>query len=94
MKTEELLRQPKSRLLRSGKVTLSPGEETGEHIPYKREEFIVVLKGIAYLTVNGRLFELKQGDTHYISEGVKHNVKNNTNQELEYLYVVSLFEKG
>jgi mannose-6-phosphate isomerase-like protein (cupin superfamily) len=91
MKTESLLRPPNSKFLKSGKVILKKGEEIGEHLTEKREELIIVLKGIATLIKGDKKFELKEKQVHYIKEGIKHNVLNNSDEELEYIYVVSLF---
>ena len=83
METNSILKPPASRSLKSGRVKLNPGEEIGEHITHEREELIVVLRGAA--TVE------KEGDAHFIPEGKKHNVRNATGKELEYIYVVTLF---
>ena len=45
MESESLLKPPLSKQLKSGKVTLFPGEDVGEHITSKREEIIIVIKG-------------------------------------------------
>jgi len=94
MKTESLIKPPKSKVLKSGRVTLLPGEEIGEHKTDKREELIIVLKGTATL-IKGKKPEetivLTAGKTYYIKEDVLHNVKNASDEELEYVYVVSLF---
>lgn len=92
MKTRSLVKPPESKILKSSKVTLSPGKEIGEHTTNKREEFLIILKGTATLSKEDKVIELKQGETHYIKENIKHNIKNNSNDVLEYIYVVSLFE--
>ena len=91
MQTNSLIKPPKSRMLKSGRVILSPGEEIGEHITEKREEQIIVLKGRATLIIGNEKIELKERDTYYIKENVQHNVQNNYNKELEYIYTVVLF---
>jgi len=92
METSPIIKPPVSKALKSGRVRLSPGEEIGEHVTEKREELLVVLKGTATLINSGEVIELKEGETRYIKEGVKHNVKNTSNIPLEYIYVVSLFD--
>lgn len=92
METQSLLKPPESRVLKSGRVKLAPGEEIGEHVTDKREELVVVLRGTATVEKEGEEIELKQGETHFIKEGVKHNIRNNSDQELEYVYIVSLFD--
>lgn len=92
MKFDSVIKPPKSRALKSGRVILEPGEEIGEHVTEAREELIVVLRGKAKVIEEDGTIELHEGDTHFISEGKKHNVKNNSDQVLEYIYVVSLFD--
>ncbi len=91
MRTLALVKPPVSRLMKSGRVFLSPGENVGEHVTEGREELIIVLKGEATVYENGREMRLGCGDILYIKEGVRHNVKNTTNGELEYIYVVAMF---
>ncbi len=92
MKTESLLRPPESKVLKSGRVILSKGEEIGQHVTDRREEIIIVLKGTATFIGDGQEIKLSAGKTHYVKEGVTHNVRNDTDEELEYVYVVSLFD--
>jgi mannose-6-phosphate isomerase len=91
MKTESLIKPPASEALKSGRVILSPGEEIGEHVTEKREELLVVLRGTATLAKEDERIELHKGKTHYIPEGIRHNVINMSDKELEYVYIVSLF---
>jgi len=92
METESLLKPPASRALKSGRVRLAPGEEIGEHVTHMREELVFVLEGIATLIKEGEEIELKQGQAHFIKEEVNHNIRNNSSADLEYIYVVSLFD--
>ncbi len=92
MHTESLLRPPTSKVLKSGRVILSPGESIGEHVTDRREELIVIIKGKATLSEEDKKTELSAGETHFIRENIKHNVTNNSDEELEYVYVVALFE--
>jgi len=91
MKTESIIKPPESKALKAGRVVLSPGEEIGEHKTDKREELIIILRGTATLIKEGEQIQLKIGETHYIEPETKHNVVNNSDEELEYVYVVSLF---
>lgn len=90
MKTIKIIEQPNSRILKSSRVILAPHEEVGGHITDKREEVIIVLKGTATLFENDRTIELGEGEAHYIKEGVKHNIRNDSDRDLEYIYVVAL----
>jgi mannose-6-phosphate isomerase-like protein (cupin superfamily) len=92
IKSELLIKPPASRMLKAGRIILSPGEEVGEHITEKREELIIVLKGTATLIKETEILKLKEHETHYIKEGIKHNIKNNSGKELEYIYVVSMLQ--
>ncbi len=89
---EDLFRQPKTKNLRSGKVTLLPGEDVGEHIPFKREEIVVVLSGEGTVEIEGKQQQVHQGDVVFIAENQKHNVINNSSEKMVYVYVVSIFE--
>jgi len=91
MQTHHIIKPPESRVLKSGRVRLSPGEEIGEHVTDKREEIIIILKGTATLEKGNETIQLNPGQTHFIKENVTHNVRNMSDQDLEYLYVVSLF---
>jgi mannose-6-phosphate isomerase-like protein (cupin superfamily) len=86
-----LVRPPKSKCLKSAHVTLAPGEEVGEHTTEKREEVITILRGEAMLAMDGEIISLSAGESHFIPEGTKHNVKNKFSEPLEYVYVVSIF---
>ena len=92
MNTESILKPPTSQALKSGKVTLSPGESIGEHVTDKREELIIIVKGNATISKEDEKIEVNEGNTHFIRENIKHNVTNNSDKNLEYIYVVSLFD--
>ena len=93
MNKEHIVRPPESRLLKSGRVTLSPGEEIGWHVTQDREELIVILKGTATLFTGSEQTVLNPGDARFVKEGVRHNVRNDSQGEVEYVYTVSLFEE-
>jgi quercetin dioxygenase-like cupin family protein len=92
MKSRNLIRPPESRSMKGGRVFLMPGEEVGEHVTEGREEIIIVLGGEATVITEDRSFKVGSGETRYIGEGTKHNVKNLSGKPLEYVYVVSLLE--
>ena len=91
MKTEHIVRPPESRMLKSGRVRLSPGESVGWHVTKEREELIVILRGTATVLEQDTRTVLSQGETRFITSGVSHNVRNDGKSELEYIYTVSLF---
>ena len=90
MKNIQIVKPPQSKSMKSARVTLAPGEEVGEHVTHEREEIIIVIKGKATLVKDGKKVALEEGQVYFIEEGVKHNVRNETKEELEYVYVVCL----
>ncbi len=92
MNYESIIKPPKSRALKSGRVLLEPGESVGEHITEKREEIIIVLKGTASISAKGKTIQAREGEVFFVPEATLHNVFNNSENPLEYIYVVSLFE--
>ena len=84
-----LLKPPFSERLRSGSVTLAPGEEVGVHRTDGREEAIIVLRGTATVICEGEELTVKEKQLAYIPPEMEHNVINKTNQLVEYAYVVT-----
>lgn len=78
-----------SEKIRSKLVVLEPGEEVGEHITQDREEVLVVLEGEATIIIEGETRELN-GKAVYIGKNKKHNVLNNSDKALKYVYVTAL----
>jgi mannose-6-phosphate isomerase-like protein (cupin superfamily) len=78
-----------SKSLKAGRIILEVGEEVGEHVTENREEVIVVLKGEGILLKEKGNLPIKEGDAHYIKEDTRHNVRNTSNRELEYVYIVN-----
>ena len=93
MKYESLFKPPFTKNIKAGKVFLRPNEEVGEHVTDNKEEIIIVLRGVATLHIEGNTAEVGGGESYYIGEGKKHNVVNNSREELEYIYVVSLLDR-
>ncbi len=91
MEVRHLVKPPHSKSLKSARVTLAPGEEVGEHVTEEREEVITILKGKAQLALDGNTISLSEGESHFIPEGTRHNVKNESKEPLDYVYVVSIF---
>jgi len=91
-KPGSLLKPPLSQKLKSGLVVLAPGEDVGEHVTDKREEIITVLDGLALVMVAGEEpTEVAAGHVVFIPAEKKHNIKNNGDGELKYVYTVALF---
>jgi mannose-6-phosphate isomerase-like protein (cupin superfamily) len=90
MKTEPIIHPPKSSLLKSGRVILSPGESVGWHVTRNREEIIIILRGMATILEEKQQTRIGSGETHYIRNGVSHNVRNDSESDLEYIYTVGI----
>ena len=88
MRIVRLVNPPESANLKSSKVTLSPGEEVGEHLTENREEMILVIRGKGVLTKGTESARMEEGSMHHVGNGVKHNVRNDSDGEMEYIYVV------
>jgi len=92
MKYKSIIKPPKSNRLKSGRVSLKCNEDVGWHVTEKKEELIVVIKGEATVFLDKRIKKVFTGESIYIKPETKHNVKNISKKELEYIYVVSLLD--
>ncbi|MBU0636396.1 cupin domain-containing protein [Candidatus Micrarchaeota archaeon] len=89
-----LVKPPQSKVLKAGKVVLSPGESVGKHSTEKKEGIIIVQKGTATILEGQKTFLVKGGETHFIPENTVHDVQSKSREPLEYFFVVSLFENS
>jgi len=87
-----LLKPPLSARLRSGSVVLNPGESIGEHKTENREEAIIILKGNAVITCEGERFAIGEKQFAYIPPECIHNVSNESDSILEYVYIVTTID--
>ena len=55
-------------------ITVSPGEILSLQSHEKRAEFWKVVKGGGTVEIDGRKYEVKEGDEHEIPQGAKHRV--------------------
>jgi len=80
---------PQSHGMRSGHVTLAPGEECGVHNTHKHEEILVILEGagIAHMKDEGK-FDVRAGEVLYVPPDTEHNVVGGEGG-LRYVYVVA-----
>lgn len=79
--------------LKSGAVTLGPGESVGEHNTDSKEEAIIVLSGKAEISCGAQPVIVAEKNTlTYIPPGTRHDVRNTSNNMLVYIYVVSIAE--
>lgn len=93
MESFRLVRPPESISMKSSRIKLSPGEEVGRHVTEGREEVIIVLRGQATLVketeTGNRIMVLNERDAHFIGKDISHNVKNESGEEVEYVYVAN-----
>ena len=81
---------PQTAGMKSGHVTLKPGESIGEHKTESRQEAIIILEGKAEIYCEGKyLFQAEKNSLVYIPPETNHDIRNNTNEYLSYVYVVS-----
>jgi quercetin dioxygenase-like cupin family protein len=88
MKFERLAVPEGTRFRKSGKVTLSPGESVGEHSTGENEEIIIVLKGRAKIEESNTSKAVGKGGMHFIPKNSIHNVTNESDDLLQYIYIV------
>ncbi len=89
----QILGENQTKTMRSGLVSLKPGENVGEHSTKGYEEMLIILngKGVAEIIDMERL-NIEKGQIVYIPPNTKHNVFNNSNSVLQYIYVVAKAE--
>ena len=85
-----VIKPPVSKKTKAGLVILKKGEEVGKHITDKREEIIIILQGKAKVIIEGEIQLVKKDSLIYIPEGKKHNLINEFEEELRYIYLVFL----
>lgn len=89
--SEKLLDKSVTRQTGSGFVLLHKGEDVGEHVTENREEVIYIIQGEALVEVEGEKEYVEAGSVLYIPPHKKHNIKNEADEDLKYMYVVSHF---
>lgn len=90
MQKEKLITKDETAPYRSERIVLSKGEEVGWHVSHQREEVIFVTKGKATFMDDEKKILLKAGDSHSVDEDIRHNIMNEQEEDLEYIYVVKL----
>ena len=87
--SSRVLSPSEAKRLKSGFVILKPGENIGEHKTLKKEELLIILEGKAAVIYDGQENQVKQGQVAFIPENIEHDVRNDTDKILKYLYVVA-----
>ncbi|HOY08495.1 MAG TPA: cupin domain-containing protein [Candidatus Omnitrophota bacterium] len=88
--TRLLAGQPSTAGMKSGYVTLSPGDAVGEHVTSGREEAVLILEGRADVFCYGKnIFSADAVSLVYVPPDTPHNIRNSGPGLLRYVYVVS-----
>lgn len=81
---------PQTAGMRSGLVTLKPGESVGRHSTEGNEETLVILRGRGEAVIEGAgALKLVAPMAAYIPPASHHNVTNTGTEPLQYVYVVA-----
>lgn len=76
--------------MRSGLVTLAPGEEVGEHTTGDHEESVIIIEGNGEAVIDGRKrLKVCEGQLVYNPPHTRHNLVNTSDATFRYIYVVS-----
>ncbi|MCK5153217.1 MAG: cupin domain-containing protein [Spirochaetales bacterium] len=82
---------PSTVRMKSGMVSLEPGESVGAHNTENKEELIIVLEGRGEMIFEDyKSVKLSIGNNAYCPPFTEHNIINTDNKTLRYVYVVSL----
>lgn len=89
-KYTELLKPPRTIIMRSGLVRLNPGEDVGVHSTKKNEEMLVILEGQGQVEIEGQVpLKISAGQVAYVPPETRHNVRNTESAPLKYIFIVS-----
>jgi len=81
--------RPETEGMRSGRVYLKPGESCGEHSTHDHEEMLIFLQGNGLAELDkGKTLMVGSGQILYIPPFTAHNIKNNSDKPLCYIYCV------
>ncbi|MBU0508941.1 cupin domain-containing protein [bacterium] len=81
--------------MKSGMVTLSPGQSVGEHSTERHEEQLVILEGSGVVVADGMgEQEVSAGQFVYIPPETRHNVIAASDSLLRYVFIVCRVPTG
>jgi len=86
---QSLLKPPATYCLHSGRVYLKPGTDCGRHSTGGQEEMLIFLSGQGQAVINKKTFSVGTGKIIYIPPQTEHNVINNSNESLCYIFCVA-----
>jgi mannose-1-phosphate guanylyltransferase/mannose-6-phosphate isomerase len=71
------------------RLNINPGAKLSLQLHNKRAEHWIVVSGVASVTSDEQIFTLKQGESTYIPQKIKHSLENKTSMPLEVIEVQS-----
>jgi quercetin dioxygenase-like cupin family protein len=75
--------------LKAFKVVIEPMKDhKGTGYQHEGEEFVYLLEGMIEITVGDNINRLKKGDTLHFNSGIKHKMKNISNEKAELIVVI------
>lgn len=86
---QSLLKPPKTNNLHAGRVYLKPGRDCGQHTTGTNEEMLVFLSGEGQAIIDGKTSPVGAGKIAYIPPQTPHNIINNSNKPLIYIFCVA-----
>ncbi len=87
--------KPQTAGMKSGLVSVGPGESCGEHTTASHEEALVVLEGTGRLVLAGKNYlEISGGQVAYVPPNTFHDVRNMGGTPLKYVYIVAPVTKA
>jgi len=82
--------RPQTFGMRSGRVFLEAGQACGQHSTNDHEELLIFLAGSGQVVIDeNEQFEVGQGKVIYIPPHTLHDVQNNMDEPLVYIYCVA-----
>ncbi len=69
-------------------MSLLPGEEIGSEVHPDNDQFFRFESGEGRVTINGTVYEVKDGDAVIVPMGARHNVQNTSDSEPLKLYTL------
>lgn len=81
---------PGNETLRSGLVTLEPGQSVGAHCTDEYEELVIILHGQGEASIAGEgALPIEYGTALYVPPWTDHDIRNVGTAVLTYVYVVA-----
>lgn len=71
------------------RITILPNSSIGEHIHLDDEEIVYVLKGTGIAHVGDETLAITTGSVHLVNQGMKHQIINNSHENLVILAVIN-----